>query len=165
MRNILPRKLCKNVCILCRQWIPREDFSLDSFYKLTPSITIVVLVVSQWINTASEVIIIMQVTTMWIHLLYVMTSSCCHYLLFLQYVCSCLDGYHGNGTTCILENICVDQNGGCHENVRKFILSRIGSLCTLTEYHKKSICPSVVMTDTPEYGWLVITQLFCLCEA
>lgn len=35
----------------------------------------------------------------------------------LQYACSCMDDYHGNGTYCVPENVCTTNNGGCHSNV------------------------------------------------
>ena len=37
--------------------------------------------------------------------------------VFAQYVCSCIEGYHGNGTFCVADDICTQQNGDCHNAV------------------------------------------------
>lgn len=50
-----------------------------------------------------------------------LTRLCFYYLVFLcfviQFHCVCLDGYHGNGTYCVMNNICEKNNGGCYPEV------------------------------------------------
>lgn len=35
----------------------------------------------------------------------------------VQYVCLCIESYHGNGTYCVADDVCLQQNGGCHRAV------------------------------------------------
>jgi len=55
-------------------------------------------------------------------------SSCSFYVV--QYVCSCIEGYHGNGTHCVANDVCSQENGGCHSTVNNISLvsleSRLG---------------------------------------
>ena len=39
-------------------------------------------------------------------------------LFFVQFQCICSRGFHGNGTHCINVDICLENHGGCHANVR-----------------------------------------------
>jgi len=39
----------------------------------------------------------------------------------LQFVCSCIEGYHGNGTYCVANDVCSQENGGCYSTVSNFL--------------------------------------------
>lgn len=69
------------------------------------------------IRIASHVSIVFMCTIEWVCLITCLIG-------WFQNECVCMIGYHGNGTSCILIDMCTVNNGGCHKTVSLTINDR-----------------------------------------